>query len=454
MNIKFFRCAAVVAIAGSMMTLSLCKQDGGKKLFLPLAEPSVWTRLMGVASQTTRATAVVVDKDGNSYLTGYTAGALDGETLSGFEDMFLVKYNAGGKKLWTKLFGVAGATTHGMGIYTDSINLYVTGSTSGNLDGKVKSGTFDAFVMAFDTDGVKQWTTLLGVAGAATEGYGVAAWAGSWIYVTGYTTGNLCGETKTGNRDAFLIRLFNDGSIGNHALFGASGANSYGTAISHNSTYPVITGYTNGNLNGETLNGTQDVFIIGFDIDCTAWWTKLIGVSGKTTRGYGIVDNKNNYSYVTGYTDGTLNGETLTGSQDLFVMKIKYDGDLQWTRLLGVASKITNGLAIVNDNNDYPPDSLGRCWVAGYTTGDLDGKKLTGTSDAFVVEYDSSGTKQSTRLSGVESADTRAYGIGIYLPAPGTNAGTFSVAGYTTGALNGEDQTGTMDLFVTTKLNR
>ena len=453
MKMKLFRYATLVAVTGSLTACLSCGNGGGSNAFLPPSDLLNWTRLMGVASQTAQARAVAVDIDGNSYVTGYTSGALDGEPLSGPEDMFIVKYNAEGEKQWTRLFGVSGASTHGMGIFVNATNLYVSGSTSGNLDGKTKTGDYDAFVMVFDLNGAKQWTKLLGVSGATTESYGVAVWAGAWIFVTGYTTGNLCGDTKTGNRDAFLVRYNSDGSsILSHNLFGASGANSYATAITANAASFYMTGYTNGNLNGETLNGTQDAFVIRFGSDCSAYWTRLFGVSGKTTRAYGIANNTNGYAYVTGYTDGGLNGETVTGIQDLFVMKIATDGDVPWTRLLGVASKVTNGLAIINDNNDIIL-TTGHCWAAGYTTGDLDGKKLRGTADAFVVEYESTGAKLSTKLLGVASADTRAYGIGCYMTDPGTSLGTFSVAGYTTGDLGGEDVTGAMDLFVTTKLN-
>jgi len=38
--------------------------------------------------------------------------------------------------------------------------------------------------------------------------------------------------------------------------------------------------------------------------------------------------------------------------------------------------------------------------VVGYTYGDLDGNTNTGTSDLFVVKYNSSGTKQWTKQLG------------------------------------------------------
>ena len=41
---------------------------------------------------------VTVDSSGNIYVTGETKGGLDGNTNSGSNDIFLVKYNSSGTK--------------------------------------------------------------------------------------------------------------------------------------------------------------------------------------------------------------------------------------------------------------------------------------------------------------------------------------------------------------------
>jgi len=41
---------------------------------------------------------VTTDSSDNIYVTGYTGGGLDGNTSSGQEDIFLVKYNSSGIK--------------------------------------------------------------------------------------------------------------------------------------------------------------------------------------------------------------------------------------------------------------------------------------------------------------------------------------------------------------------
>jgi hypothetical protein len=91
--------------------------------------------------------------------------------------------------------------------------------------------------------------------------------------------------------------------------------------------------------------------------------------------------------YVAGYTDGGLDGNTLNGTRDLFVTKYNSSGVKQYTRQLGVAGQRTLGYSVATDAN-------GNVYVAGDTAGGLDGNTLTGTGDAFVTKYDSSGVKQ------------------------------------------------------------
>ena len=97
-----------------------------------------------------------MDSSDNIYVTGSTSGGLDGNTNSGDSDLFLVKYNSSGVKQWTKQLGTSSGD-YGRGVTVDSSdNIYVTGDTSGGLDGNTNSGGADIFVMQYNSDGVLQ----------------------------------------------------------------------------------------------------------------------------------------------------------------------------------------------------------------------------------------------------------------------------------------------------------
>ena len=91
-------------------------------------------------------------------MTGYTSGDLDGNINInwGETDIFLVKYNSSGTKQWTKQLGTS-SFDYGQGVTTDSSdNIYVTGYTTGDLDGNTKSGNQDIFLVKYDSSGTKQ----------------------------------------------------------------------------------------------------------------------------------------------------------------------------------------------------------------------------------------------------------------------------------------------------------
>ena len=91
--------------------------------------------------------------------------------------------------------------------------------------------------------------------------------------------------------------------------------------------------------------------------------------------------------YTSGYTNGGIDGNTLTGTNDFFVTKYDSSGVKQYTRQLGAAGQNTYGYSVATD-------ASGNVYVAGDTSGGLDGNTLTGTYDFFVTKYDSSGVKQ------------------------------------------------------------
>ena len=145
------------------------------------------------------------------YVAGYTTGGLDGNTLTGTYDFFVTKYDSIGVKQYTRQLGVAGKNTVGYSVATDaSGNVYVAGYTTGGLDGNTLTGTYDSFVTKYDSIGVKQYTRQLGVAGKNTSG-SVATDANGNVYVAGHTTGGLDGNTLTGTYDSFVTKYDSSG---------------------------------------------------------------------------------------------------------------------------------------------------------------------------------------------------------------------------------------------------
>ena len=124
---------------------------------------SSWTTKQLGTSSTDAGWGVTSDSSDNIYVTGLTAGGLDGNTNSGHFDMFLVKYNSSGTNSfnqsstqWTKQLGTS-SKDGGQGVITDSSgNIYVTGGTDGDLDGNTNLGYTDIFLVKYNSSGTKQ----------------------------------------------------------------------------------------------------------------------------------------------------------------------------------------------------------------------------------------------------------------------------------------------------------
>ena len=157
------------------------------------------------------AYGVATDSSGNVYVAGGTNGGLDGNTSAGNTDLFVVKYNSSGTKQWTKQLG-SSSDDYANGIVTDSSgSVYVTGTTYGGLDGNTSAGNADLFVVKYNSGGTKQWTKQLGTPSTDTAN-GVTTDSSGNVYVAGGTYGGLDGNSGSGGNDFFVVKYNSSGT--------------------------------------------------------------------------------------------------------------------------------------------------------------------------------------------------------------------------------------------------
>ncbi len=211
------------------------------------------------------AVALKVDSLGSIYISGYSRATSVCATVNAQNSILLVKYASNMAYVGCQGSGVSGADSNGYGIAIDSSdNTYLSGATLGNLDAVAKTGTLDAVLIKYNSSMVKQFTRLYGVAASITTSNSLTADSSGNLYMTGYTTGNLNGQTKSGTQDAFVMKLDSLGNVLWTKLFGVATKNTTGSGVILDSDGAVyVTGYTDGNLNGETNVGTnQSIFLV------------------------------------------------------------------------------------------------------------------------------------------------------------------------------------------------
>jgi hypothetical protein len=107
-----------------------------------------WTQQFGDTGSDS-GKEVVVDSSDNIYVFGRS----DEEDIA---KLLLVKFNSSGIKQWTQKWGSSDSiTARGMTI-DSSDNIYVTRYTEGGLDGNTNSGDNDTFLVKYNSDGVLQ----------------------------------------------------------------------------------------------------------------------------------------------------------------------------------------------------------------------------------------------------------------------------------------------------------
>ena len=296
--------------------------SGNTDAFLTKFNPDgtkIWTKELG-STNIDEAAALTVGLDGSIFVAGYTRGSLDSQINNGEADAFLTKYKPDGTKLWTKLLGSSGSDA-ALGLTTGlDGSIYLIGATTGALDGKANAGNFDVFVTKFNVDGFKSWTKQFGST-AGDLALDVATGLDGSIYICGVTFGSFDGQINSGNEDAFLTKYSADGTkLWTKFVGTATDDQSNDLTIGIDGSI-YMSGYTSEALDGQQFGGMQDGFLIKYKPDGTKIWTKLIGTN-KEDEAHGVTTGIDGTIYVSGYTEGSINGQTITNA-DIFLIKFQ-----------------------------------------------------------------------------------------------------------------------------------
>ena len=243
------------------------------------------------------------DNQDNIYITGHTdsqnfpiqqlVGAYWQPTNAGGDDIFLLKFNNLGQRLWATYYGGINNDFSGS-ICTDSIgSVYVTGNTnSPNFPTQQLTGAFwqaacyghyDAFIIKFNSQGQRLWATYYG--GNYDDGSSsICVDIQDNIYITGYTRSTnfpiqqLIGTYNqilySGNGDVFIVKFDKNGIRKWATYYGES--QDYGhdiTVDNQNSIYFIgklsangayTIDYGNGAYYDSSSNGSSNGFILKF----------------------------------------------------------------------------------------------------------------------------------------------------------------------------------------------
>ena len=312
-----------------------------------------WTVVYGSA-QDDVATGVATDVEGNIYVTGFTDGAIfDGQTNTGSSDAFISKLDADGNSVWTVLLGTA-AQDKSYGIVVDATNtIFIAGETYGDLE-DANNGLNDVFVAAYNTLGIQQWIRQIGTSGSDFA-RGIVLDGTEGVFIAGGTEGVLGDEDPTPgdpvvNSDAFVAKFDPSGTRVWARQIGTQGAE-WAEAVAASDGKAYITGMVlTYAIGSDPALGLRDAFLAGFDTDSSLLFTRQFGGSQYDTGMAVGVDSSNNI-YVTGLVNSVyMPVDTDDGKMMLY--KFNEQGEDGWNLEIGDATLASQGLGImINTTN-------------------------------------------------------------------------------------------------------
>lgn len=362
------------------------------------------------------------DLNGNVYFAGHTLSQTNLATVGAHQatfgggnnfnwgDAFLSKFTSSGVQIWTTYYG-GNENDSGNGVDVDpsGSKIVMVGITQTTASGIIStSGAYqtnyagsdnqwgDAFIVAFDANGVRQWGTYYGGSGGEWLGEVCFDKNTNDIYTCGATTSTLGIATvgahqlvNNGNYDAFIVKL-----------------NSLGT--------PIWATY---------YGGDKEEYLSSCQVD------------------------KNGNVYLTGSTSSTNNISSPGSHQSLFggglgtnadglFIKFNSAGVRQWSTYYGDLSTDWIYNCVL--------DAYGDIYLAGTTSSSLSPNAIStvgshqsiyggGSNDAFLAKFDQAGVRQWCTFYGGSGTDENNYcGIdkngNIYLTGKTSSAGNNVIA--------------------------
>jgi uncharacterized protein (TIGR02145 family) len=332
----------------------------------------------------------ITDNSDNIYVSG-TTNSISGiaspgahQTIygGGSNDIFIEKFNQEGFRLWGTYYGGAGNDIYGTVTTDKYMNLFLTGETSSDT-GISTPGSYmpnpgttndNAFLVKFDSNGVRQWGTYYGGDGA-TGGYGCATDKSGNIYFAGQTYSDIDiaspGAYQTvfgGMQDGFLSKFTTGGQRLWATYYGGTVWDYAWDCTTDSSENVCLIGVTespNGiaspGCHQPVYGGGYDYFLAKFDSSGQRQWGTYYGGMGNDFNDPGLMIGFDGDIFIAGTTQSNNNISTLnsyqpvySGSGDAFLAKFNAAGQRQWgTYYGGSASEGANSISYISDDTIY-----------------------------------------------------------------------------------------------------
>jgi hypothetical protein len=363
------------------------------------------------------------DGSGNVYLAGSTSSS-NNISSGGYQnaygssiDAFIVKFNSNGIRQWGTYYG-ENYEDYGYSCTTDNIgNIYLAGatrssgiSTLGSFQ-DVLSLFFDAFLVKFNSNGLRQWCTFYGGTGndfgysCSTDGSGNVYLAGFTQSTTAIASGGHQNTYGGGAQDAFLVKFNTNGARQWGTYYGGGGDETARRCMTDGGGNVYLVGWTQSTTNiassghQNTYTGGNDGFLAKFSSNGVRQWGTYYGGSGDDYV-YSCASDVSDNIYLVGTTNSTTNiasgghqNAYAGGNADAFLVKFNTNGARQWGSYYG-GSGTDQGIYCIIDLNGSVNFVGFTESISGISTSGHQNNFGGGFWDAFIVKINSNGARQ------------------------------------------------------------
>jgi hypothetical protein len=346
----------VLAISAGSDDIFLCKFMSNGQL--------EWGRAIG-GSGSDESRSLVLDEDGNIWITGTFNGTVDFDPGNGVEnlsslgsrDIFLAKYDQDGDYLWAGAMGGSGDdVANKIARHPITGDVWICGGFEGTAD--------------FDPSGTN---------------YPLISMAAKDIFYARYNvSGGLIGARRiqgSANDQAMSISFDTDGNMLLCGVFvGTVNFNPTGTAV-----------------NLASNNDSNDGFVAKYDLSATLLWVKALGGKTNTDFAINVTSDANNNVIVCGYYSDTCEFQPGVGVArrvglgvaDGYVANYDATGNFRGLITYGSPGEYVAAWDVATDGDGY-------IYVTGYASSNFDAGNDIGSpqiidvagKNAYLLKYD------------------------------------------------------------------
>lgn len=317
-----------------------------------------WDRVYGGSSYSI-GNRIIKLLDNNYLIIGTANGGITGNKLvnsKGLEDIYIIKIDSLGNKIWEKSYGSNWTDLGYSAVLTSDGNIIIAASSltgTGGDKSQAPLGLFDIWLLKIDNLGNKIWDKSYG--SPNHEDYPIIINTDDDKILLGYQF-----QSNSGNQNSYYVinKLDEDGNIIWTKNYNPGGQNKITSIIQTNDGGYLIGGEsinTQTNLvRTGPFFGTQDIWIIKTDGLGNVLWDKSFGGSGYENNPQLFHSGDGNY-YLASFSNSGISGNKTSnnfGESDFWLIKTDLSGNKIWERNYGGTKSEVLSRLYIKPNGD------------------------------------------------------------------------------------------------------